>query len=283
MAITVDEMIDSHRSGSGPNPFAERRFLVMGTEDELTARAMVGVASDIYYDLFGVGLLLIRNEIVIEPGATNDHWIGTVIYGGALQADVTGPEEGRVSFDTGGGLQKITHSIRTVNRYAPAGLTPPNFGGAINVTGDGVEGVEISVPGFVFNETYALPNTFVTPAYISTLARLTGTMNVGSFRGFAPGEVLMLGAAGSKRGLEGWEVNFRFAQSPNRTGLVIGDPALGSDWNISNITKRGWDHLWVYYVVDKHPSQGRFLQRPYGVSIEQVYHEGNFAQLGIGA
>lgn len=60
------------------------------------------------------------------------------------------------SFDTGGGAQHITQSLANVARYAPPGQTAPNFKGAIGVTADSVEGVDITVPVYHFAETHYL-------------------------------------------------------------------------------------------------------------------------------
>ena len=57
-------------------------------------------------------------------------------------------------------------------------------------------------------------------------------------------ECLFLGAAGSKRGADdpsslklrraGWEITYRFAASPNRTGITVGE--------ITGIAKKGWEY-----------------------------------------
>ncbi len=60
----------------------------------------------------------------------------------------------------------------------------------------------------------------MTGAYKSTLFFLTACVNSDGFKGFAPGEVLFLGASGTQRGQEDWEITFKFAASPNATGLV---------------------------------------------------------------
>jgi hypothetical protein len=48
-------------------------------------------------------------------------------------------------------------------------------------------------------------------------------VNDSGFKGFAAGECLFLGAAGTKRGSGDWEIGYRFASSPNVTGLTVGD------------------------------------------------------------
>ena len=88
-----------------------------------------------------------------------------------------------------------------------------------------------------------------------------------------PGEVLFLGASGSQRGEDDWEITFRFAASPNVTGLTVGP--------ITGIAKRGWEYLWVRYsdAEDQHV----LVKQPIAAYVEKVYDEGNFAGLGIGS
>lgn len=101
---------------------------------------------------------------------------------------------------------------------------------------------------------------------------LTGRVNHAPFKGFAAGEVLFLGASGSQRGQEDWEVTFSFAASPNVTGLAVGQ--------ITGIAKKGWEYLWVRYedAVDAHT----LVKQPAAAYVEQVYPYGDFALLGIG-
>ena len=95
------------------------------------------------------------------------------------------------------------------------------------------------------------------------------------FRGFAPGEVLFVGAAGSVRGPEDWEITFRFAASPNVANLAVG--------SIGGITKRGWDYLWIRYADMVDDAARMLVKRPLSVYVEQVYPYTNFGGLGIGA
>ncbi len=94
----------------------------------------------------------------------------------------------------------VTSALAT--SLAGTGQTAPNFRGAIGVTADSVEGVDIAVPVYQFAETHYQPDSVITPTYKGTLFSLTGRTNNGAFKGFAAGEVLFLGAAGSKRGLD---------------------------------------------------------------------------------
>jgi len=198
-------------------------------------------------------------------------WEGSVRYG-KLEPPKTG--DSSYQFDTGGGTQHITQSLATVGRYAPPGKTAPDFQGAIGVTHDNVEGVDITVPVYNFSELHYIASSLVTGAYKATLFYLTGRVNNAPFRGFAAGEVLFLGASGSKRGQEDWEISFKFAASPNMTGLTIGD--------ITGIAKKGWEYLWVRYADAEDAAAKALVKRPAAVYVEKVYLDGDFSLLGIG-
>lgn len=269
MPVVVAEKFDSRVSVAGQNPSVELKYIVFGTNNDLTAKSQLASSSPAVYDD------LPRQTIQIEPLA-NDIWEGTVRYG---TTESSPPQTGQSSFafDTGGGTQHITHSRSTVGIFAPSGVTAPNFQGAIGVTDNGVNGVDITVPVYQFSETHIIAPSAVTPAYKGTLFFLTGKVNNAEFKGLATGECLFLGASGSRRGTtpeDPWEISFRFAGSPNATGLAVGP--------IAGIAKKGWEYLWVRYAEVEDTSAKVLVKRPIAAYVEQVYDYGNFAGLGIG-
>ena len=187
----------------------------------------------------------------------------------AQPGDPLGPS---YTFETSGGTQHITQSLQTISKHGKPGVLPPDFKGAIGVSADSVEGTDITVPIFRFSETYSIPVPLITHAYKLTVFNLTGKVNSAAFKGFATGEVLFLGASGSRRGVEKWEITYQFAASKNAVGITVGD--------IVNIDKKGWGYLWVRYgdVEDEKV----LVKQPESVYIERVYDSANFAQLGIG-
>jgi len=272
MAITVTEKPDSRESTSGENPSATLVYSVRGTADDVQARGALAAEAPPTHDS------LVRQTWGVEPvHIDTGHpdtclWAGNVRYG---RTSAPEPETGdsAYNFDTGGGTQHITQSIETVGRYAPEGQTPPDFKGAIGVTHDSVEGVDIIVPVFHFSETHYKPDAFVTPAYKATLFSLTGKANSGAFKGFAAGEVLFLGASGSKRGEEDWEITYRFAASPNATAIPVGD--------ITVAAKKGWEYMWVRYADAEDSGAKALVKRPASANVEKVYHLADFSALGI--
>ena len=264
MAITVTEKFGSRETNEGESPSIDLLYTIKGSDDDIEVKANLLAASPVLYDG------LVRQTAHIDQ-------IGPLLWDGSVRyGERKRPETGdsSFSFDTGGGTQHITQSLETLGSYAPPGKTPPDFQGAIGATGESVEGVDVTVPVYNFSETHYVAAESVTGAYKATLFALTGRVNVAPFRGFAAGEVLFLGASGSKRGEEDWEITFRFAASPNATGITVGE--------ITGISKRGWDYLWVRYQDAEDSTAKALVKRPVAAYVERVYYDGDFSGLGIG-
>jgi len=269
MAIVVTEKFESRRLTTGKNAALDLVYNVFGTEDELAAKNAVEAASPRSYGSPSQSPYVLRQNIQVEPVGTG-LWTATVHY------DTTGAEPtwalDSFEFDTSGGTQHVTQSLGTLGRYAASGWGCPDFQGAIGVSQNSVEGVDITVPVFNFAETHRF--TSITDSYKLALFYATGKINNATFRGFAAGEVLFLGATGSKRDVyveTPWEITYRFAACRNRTNIVVG--------SIGGIAKRGWDYMWVRYA--EHEDADALIKRPVGVYIERVYEDTNFAALGI--
>lgn len=279
MPITCVEKPDSRQYTEGDS--AELMYTIRGTADD--GEALVSLKATAPTNFRG----LVRQPPSVEPvyvdTTTPDAsiWTGTARYAPRqYQTPETG--DSSFSFDTGGGTQHITQSIATVARYPepanPGDPVAPDFKGAIGVTHDSVEGVDITVPVYNFSETHYLPASQVTSEYKGALFGLTGRVNVGAFRGLAAGECLFLGASGSRRGTDpddDWEISFRFAASPNRADFAIGD--------ITGISKKGWEYLWVRYADAEDETAKAIVKRAVAAYVEKVYETGDFAGLGIGA
>lgn len=176
------------------------------------------------------------------------------------------------SFDTTGGTTHITTSLGTT-KY---GTNAPDCKGAIGVVdADTVEGCDIIIPQFRWTEKKVFTTAQMTLAFAKTISELTGTTNNAEFRGWAAGEVLFLGASGSKRGGGNWDVSFTFAMEKNKTGLTIGD--------ITGIDKKGHQYLWVRFAAKKDATNYAMVRQPIAVYVEDVYEESDFDDLNIGA
>jgi len=270
--VEVFEKFESRRSTKAnqvSQSSAELGYIVRGTDNDIAARDAAQANSPATYDT------LPRQSIQIEPIGPQ-LWDVAVRYSQNSSSGTSTPSESSFNFETGGGTQHITQSKDTVQARAASGTTAPDFGGAIGVTADGVEGVDITVPVYQFSETHYRTDAQVTGAYKGAIFTCTGKTNAGAFKGFAAGEVLFLGATGSKRGDgpdDDWEITFRFAASPNQTGLSVG--------SISGISKKGWEYLWVRYADAEDTGSGAIIKKPIAAYVERVYDDANFGALGI--
>ena len=184
-------------------------------------------------------------------------------------------ESSSFAFDTGGGTMHRNQSLRTVSKVPN---DAPDFNGAIEVDNEGnVNGVDVTMPVLNFTETHVMNASRVTTSYKKNVAAITGTVNRSGFRGFSAGEVLFLGASGTKRGKKNdspWEITFRFAVSPNQSSLQVGKLKVSQ--------KKGWDYLWVRYADKVADNKKNVIKEPVAAYVEQVYPEGDFGNLGLG-
>jgi len=94
-----------------------------------------------------------------------------------------------------------------------------------------------------------------------------------SWRIWAKGELLFLGAAGAKRGEEAVGMTYRFASSKSKAGMTIGD--------IGGVDKEGHHYLWVQYEKQEDAGANKLVPRPLAVHVERVYDYADFAALGL--
>ena len=249
-------------------------YLVFEAEDENAALAAARSRAA-SHTVKGMAL----DSVEVMERINEDTWKVKAIYtedDGDPNDDSTDEEEtSSFAFDTGGGTMHRNQSLKTV-LIVPNDA--PNFNGAIEVDNEGnVNGIDVTMPVLNFTETHTMNGSRVTTAYKKSVAALTGTVNRSGFRGFAAGEVLFLGASGTKRSKKAnapWEITFRFAVSPNQSGLSVGKLKIAS--------KRGWDYLWVRYADKVSDNKRNIIKEPVAAYVEQVYPEGDFGNLGLG-
>lgn len=81
---------------------------------------------------------------------------------------------------------------------------------------------------------------------------------------------------GGKRGLDSWEVTFKFSVLPNLEDLVVGDV------HIDRVS--AWEYMWVEYVEEDQAAAKRTAKKPIAVHVEQLDRPcpGDLSLLGIG-
>jgi len=272
MAITIDEKFQSRPATGGENAQTDLIYILRGSDDEVALKAALVAATSFHYD----GLW--RKSWRVEQMG-NQLWEGTVTYATLEQVN---SEVGtiRLSIDTSGSTVHITQSLKTIGKYAPPGKTAPDFKGAIGVTHDNVEGVDIVLPLFKFTATKVFDPDHL-PS-LGDLYSLTGQVNSGSFTvrdtitgltiTLNAGECLFNGAKVSEPRSDGnIEISYDFAASPNVTGLAIGP--------ITGVNKKGFEYLWVRYA-DIDDAQV-LVKQPIAAYVERVYEAGDYAGLGL--
>lgn len=267
-----------HRLGRRGQSSYRKSWKLFGSSDDLVVHDDVNTTLSLgalYWQYPNQPLNVLQAESYSLEYLGDDAWQLEVTYtsNGADSDEQPQPLNRSRSFETGGSTTHITQALAET-KFG----TGPAMNSAIGVSADSVAGVDVVVPQFNWTESYDVPARYVTQDYIVSLHNLTGTVNAGTFRGFAAGEVLFLGASGTQqwdtqKGDGPWNLSFKFIASPNATGLTVGE--------ITGIAKKGHEYLWVLYEDDV--SDDTLLKKPKAVYVNQVYKTASFAGLGIGS
>ena len=180
---------------------------------------------------------------------------------------------GSIAWDTTGSTEHVTSAL---GERVVGGDGTEDFGGAINVQGTSVQGVDKVVPAMKYTETWIMPaQTGMSHTFVKAVYSLTGTVNESKFRAFEPGEALFMGARAQWSGDQPYTtVTFDWVCRANDpTFYVKGLPET---------TKEGWEFAWVIYRQNSTAS-GFIVQQPKLLVIDQIYKKKNWASLGIAA
>lgn len=265
MPITLAERIDSPQwTADEAISDIVKHYWLSGTTSAIDVNNTLAAVSSTHNGLSKLGYNF-------EP-LSDDLWECWVRYGRK--------DEWSVQFDTTGGQSHKSVSYSTPGSYFAPGVTAFSTFGAIGVTKDSIEGVDIQVPKFAIQITRRIPVASMTSNYIAGLYDLTGKTNaaqyVFSVQGitftFGPRELLFEGASAATKNTDGyWDLSYKLAASISATGLTFGP--------INGIAKKGWEYLWASFVEDT--DGDRTIKKPIAVFIEQVYQDGDFNALGF--
>lgn len=257
----------------------ELTFCVGGTDNDLVCRAFVELNVPYFY----LGLWLQTYDLEYQEGLL---WHVRCDYGvdapkmpegeknpGGNQPDRNGNVP-TMKFDTTGGKLTVNRSLGTFGRFVePGAPAAVQYFGIINWDGDKAGTTETVFQQFSFEETHYFHQDFITGAYKVLLFDYTAKVNNATFRGFKKGECLFLGASGSKRGTENWEIVYKFECRPNLTNVVID--------NVTVPSIEGWSYRWETYRMET--IGNRKIPRCDQVNVEQLYEYRDLRNLGIGA
>lgn len=205
--------------------------------------------------------------------ATADYETLTPIAGEDSQDDQDSNSNfvpGSIAWDTTGGTEHRTQALGERILGDDAGA---DFGGAINVTGTSVQGIDVVVPSMRYSETWIMPLRIgLSYEYVASVFKLTGTVNKDRFRAFAAGEALFLGARAQWSGDQPYvPVTFEWNCRPNDEKYYLK--------GLTETLKKGWEYVWVIYETDNVGSSR--VQRPRSYVFDTIYKEGDFSLLQI--
>jgi hypothetical protein len=276
MPVIVKETRRSKSHTSGSNLSAKREYTAWGSAD--------GDAIEIAIEAIAPATVngLVVDSAEFTPRDEDETvWDAIFTYTKAKTREQPKTNDEEISFELGSQTVKVRQSFNTVARYAKPGDTATNFKGGIGYDSEkkGFEGADKFVEAFTFSITKYFPKSIVeNPGYIQSLRNCAFKTNNAPFRGFAAGEVIFVGASGSKRSADDYAVTYKFMAGANAAGLALGD--------IVGITKAAWDYLWVvFHEVADETSNPKFLkQEPLFAYVEQLYFPANFpTYLGVAA
>lgn len=250
------ESRDSRASTANP-PTYTAKYTAAGTSDAAyVGTYAIAATGSVVSTTLGT---LYRQDVQLEPIGF-ELWKVTVPY--AQKKYELG--DFRFTFDTTGGTMHVVRSKATTV-YPVGSDTNNNLLGAPNTE---ITGTDIVVPALKLSCTYRHPSAVVTIAYARTLAQATGKINSDTFHGFAPGELLFMGASGQDGTATEAEITYNFTAAENKTGLSIGD--------ITGIAMYGHDYLWVYWLPVKGASSKHVMKKAEIVNVERMYDWLNF-------
>ncbi len=253
MNFKFAEVPTSDSSTSNP-PTVTLEYLATGSDDGAFVKAYAISATAVSV-LTPQGTLW-RQDLQISHEACSI-WHITVPY--AREKKETGSY--RFTFDTTGSTVHITNAKETVGVY-PA--TAPDFKGLIGVHGDQVDGVDIVIPALKLSYIFNHPLAVMSEARAAYLSDITGLVNSVTWHGFAPGEILFLGASGSDGTDAAAEVTYHVLRSKNAAGLSFGD--------VAGVVKKGHEYAWIGWKdeIDAGPPK-RAVKNPEFVYVNRVY------------
>ena len=238
---------------------ATRTWQISECADDGTAEALVkAIAPTTWRGLF-------RGPITVKAKGS-EMWDAAVEY---VPRKPLEPGDFDFRFDIGTESTHITHALANRNKY-PGGA--PDLKGAIGWDGKELKGTDILIPKCTISYKVILEDADVDDAYKLAISKLVGKVNDDDFLGYAAGELLFTSCTGAFRNQDvDWEINFGFAVSENKTGLTVG--------GVTDITKRGWDYLWVKWkpILDA----GIKKVEAEAVYVDKVYDDGDFDALLI--
>ncbi|MEM9825088.1 MAG: hypothetical protein AAF958_00790 [Planctomycetota bacterium] len=261
--LYIEEVAIARNGQTGSRETEGTRYVVRGPGAD-DAKTAANAVRQLMKNLFGVDEIdLTLFDITGEQATTDNASVVTMTRNFRLLD--------RASFSTTGGTLHRSQSITSISRTPAPGQTAVDYQGAIGVTQDSVEGVDITAPAFGWTKRTTVEELTVNE--LNTIIGLTGKVNGAAWRIWNKGEVLFLGAEGEETDLNHVDLVYHFAVKPNETNIPAGPITIPA--------KEGWHHLWIQHREEF--IGDRVLTIPAVAYVEQVYPYGDFSLLDLGS
>lgn len=278
------EMIDSmsgsvtNEMESGETREVKRRYVIGQCQGFNDAVGTIEQYAPSYVDSDGAGFYWVRKRLDVA-GIGNRYFDCTATYQTLVPKKDEDNEDGgggqyipgSLAWDTSGNTERKYQAL-SQEAFGDQGNTP-DYEEAINVTGNGVEGVDVVVPGMRYSETWILPaRQAFDEEYVGAVHRLTGTVNSSQFRAFEPGEALFMGARCQFQGDQPYcTITFEFECRPNDDEYYVKA--------IEPFEKKGWEYVWLRY--QDAVQDAALVRRVVAAYKCRIYKEKDWSPLGI--
>lgn len=262
MPATCEERANGRKRGIDN---ASVEYIIRDTEE--TDEAILALQTEAPADWDDLALAGLTVE---EVSTAQKIWYGTATYGRPAGSSDGGNNipVGSVeySFDVSTTNVRITHSLQTIAKY-PSGSAPDYKQGILPRDDGTFEGIDVLVPVATFQYVFKPAAGVITDLYQRQVEAIVGSTNSATWRNREAGEVMLVGASGSRDSAGNQSLSFKFQRRVNVTGQVIGA--------ITGIDKKGHEFLWV--LPKKQEDTTRVISVPQAVYVERVYPSANFA------
>ena len=245
-------------------------YIVFGAEDE--EAALAAVRAEAPEEWSEVPL----EAIEVESREDETTYKVSAIYKRKAASTSTASDndegEATVSFDCGGGIKHLTHSLSQKLAFGTK-----KAGGAIGWNGKSGSEMEIAgvdIPTAQLRETYTkvIRLSKISTAFKRKVASLVGKINSGSFKGWNAGEVMFLGMSYSAPARKSTKVTvtFNFAIQPNESEAKV----CGK-----SVSKKGFEYVWALSKTSA--EDGVPKAEIEAIYVDQVCETASFSVLGL--
>lgn len=264
MAVTIEQRPEESRE-EGENGYVEYQYNAIGSDTVADIKA----AADLVVPSSVSGFP--RQPYRYERKGENV-WIVYAKFQKATQSPppIQSTDGWVYSYDTGETTVRVTHGL-AIAQSGCNGNTAPDVGVAINVTDEGVEGIDVPVAAARLSRKGIFLKSAVSAAWLRSMAKMAFRTNDAPWNSWAANEVLYRKTIYVDR-LDGYvEITQEFDVGENVT-----ETFAGSDLSL---TKHAHDYRWVMMQRKEDATAKRITVESVAAYVSTVFKELDFTEL----